>query len=213
VNGGLLRENWREPGRHVIMPAMVAEILISLLSPTAWVAWFVTREATWEVERVSAGETLAEASTPLAAKCQGSVGIKLKRDTGSQELHVVISAMSAQKSFHNVLTPAEFNWFVQSVNRMRSEMRALATTAAGASVKKPFWGFSRRLCGFGARTNNGRHSLSFQFKQYRSSPAYVEFRSDTGGSRACQMSAEEFVEFSGSVNHIRSKFPPGSLRW
>jgi hypothetical protein len=195
------------------MPAMVASLLLSLLDPTAWIAWFVHREAAWEVERVSAGDTLAEASTPLAAKWRGYLGLKLKRDAASQDLRVVISAMSAEtSSFHNVLTPAEFNWFIHIVDRMRGELRAYATTAAGAPVKQPFWGISRELCGFGARTNNGRHGLSLHLKQYRSSPAYVELQSSTGG-RACQMSTDEFVEFSGSVNHIRSAFPPGSLRW
>src|SRR5262249_42924027 len=205
---------WRSQRHCVIMPAMVAEILISLLDPTAWIAWFVSREATWDVERVSAGETLAEASTPLAAKWRGQLGLWLKRDTASQDLRVLISAMSAEKSsFHNVLTPAEFNWFARNVDRLCGEVRAHATTAAGAPVRQPFWSISHELCGFGARANNGRHSLSMHLKQYRSSPAYVEFRSSTGGPRACIMSVEEFVDFSGCVNHIRSKFPPGSLRW
>jgi len=195
------------------MPAMVAEILLSLLDPTGWVGWYVVREATSDFERVSAGETLAEASTPLAAKCQGCVGIKLKRDTASQDLHVVISAMSAEKSFHNVLTPAEFSWFVQNVGRMRDELRAQATTAAGAPVKEPFWGIGRELCVFVAQTNNARHTLSLHLKQYRSSPAYVELRSSTGGLRACQMSVEEFERFSAGVDQVRSKFPPGTLRW
>jgi len=188
------------------MPAMVADILTLLID------WYVGREATWEVERASAGETLAEASTPLAARCRGQLGLSLKHDTASRDFRVLISAMSSERSsFHSVLTPAEFDWFARNVDRLCGEVRAHATTAADAPVKQPFWGISHRLSGFGARTYNGRHGLSMHLKQYRSSPAYVEFRSSTGGP-ACQMSAEEFVDFSAGVNHVRSKFPQGVCR-
>jgi hypothetical protein len=191
---------------------MVAEILLSLLDPTPWIVWLVCdRQGMWDVKRVNGGDTLAEAATPLATRWRGYLGLRLKRDPTAHDLYVVISAMSAEKCFHHVLMPAEFNWFAHNVDRMRGELRAHATTALSASVNEPFWGISQELCWFLTHSNDSRHTLSLHLKQYRSSPAYVELQSSTGGPGACKMSAVEFEVFSNSVNHIRSKFPPGIL--
>ena len=178
-----------------------------LLLTSAWRAGPQRRD----LALIDGGEVLDEVFTSLAARWRGYLAIRIKRPTTSPDLYVVISAMSAERGFHHVLTTAEFSWFAHTIERIRDELVSHQANPRAVGDREFPFGLARELCGFTTHTHDSRYLLMLSLKQDRALRVYVELRSCTAMRDTCRMSAGEFEEFADSVRSISNRLPPDTL--